>query len=65
MRLCLDPNLRQQMGRSAREASSVYSIERTTRIMLEQYERILHDDAPNKNNLDTRLRSILERFLSS
>jgi 1,2-diacylglycerol 3-alpha-glucosyltransferase len=65
MRLCLDPNLRRQMSRSARTASSAYAIERTTSILLEQYEQVRRNGALHKNNLDTRLRSILERFLSS
>ena len=61
-RLCLDPELRKQMSRSAREASSAYAIERTTKIMLNQYERLLH--GPRKMDLHTRLQEILEKFLS-
>ncbi|MBI2331341.1 MAG: glycosyltransferase [Chloroflexi bacterium] len=64
-RLCLDPDLRRQMSRSARKASSVYAIERTTSLMLKQYERLLSGDIPRKSNLNTRLREIMERFLTS
>ena len=64
-RLCLDPELRQQMSRSAREASSAYAIERTTSLMLKQYERLVNGDIPRKSNLNTRLREIMERFLTS
>lgn len=63
-RLCLDADLRNSMSQAAREASSVYSIERTTRIMLEQYERVVHDTDRHKDNLNSRLRGILEKFLS-
>ena len=64
MRLCLDPNLRQQMGRSAREASSAYAIERTTTVMLQHYEKVVKDATPRRDNFETRLRKILENFLS-
>lgn len=64
MRLCLDPHLRQQMGQSAREDSSAYAIERTTAVMLQQYEKVLKDATPRKDNFETRLRRILEKFFS-
>ena len=64
-RLCLDPNLRQQMSLAAREASSVYAIERTTGTMLEQYERLRQDTIHHDGNHHPCLREILERFLSS
>jgi glycosyltransferase involved in cell wall biosynthesis len=64
-RLCLDPDLRQQMGSAAREASSVYAIERTTALMLKQYEKLVNEGVSHKTNLNTRLRDILERFLTS
>lgn len=63
-RLCLDADLRKSMSRAARDASAAYSIERTTRIMLEQYERVLHGTDRHKDNLNSRLRGILEKFLS-
>ena len=53
------------MSRSAREASSAYAIERTTSLMLKQYERLVNGDIPRKSNLNTRLREIMERFLTS
>ncbi|HNO95742.1 MAG TPA: hypothetical protein PKJ84_16300, partial [Anaerolineales bacterium] len=62
-RLCLDPNLRQQMRISARQASSAYSIERTTGLMLQQYERLVNGEVTREEALNTRLREILERFL--
>lgn len=63
-RLCLDLGLRAQMSRSAREASTAYAIHRTTRMMLEHYERLVHESKPRKASLRTRLRGFLERFLS-
>ncbi|HNB35610.1 MAG TPA: glycosyltransferase [Anaerolineales bacterium] len=63
-RLCLDPDLRAQMSRSAREASTAYAIRRTTQMMLKQYERLVHESRPGKASLRTRLRGIMERFLS-
>jgi len=64
-RLCLDPKLRRQMSRSAREASSVYAIERTTSLMLKQYERLANEEIPRKSNLNTRLLKILENFFNN
>lgn len=62
--LCLDPTLRKTMSRAAREASSAYAIERTTRIMLDQYEQVIRGATRQKDNLSSRLRKILEKFLS-
>ncbi|SRR6266498_1015002 len=61
--LCMDGSLRKQMGRAAREASSQYSIERTTKIMLGHYIRLTQSTKPLKQSFDERLREILEEFL--
>ena len=61
-RLCLDPNLRAQLGDSARRASSVYAIERTTKIMLKHYEKLINESQPRKGNWSIRLRKLLERI---
>ena len=63
-RLCLDAELRKQMSHSSLEASSAYAIERTTKIMLSHYERLVRDSKPRKSSLRTRLRGVVERFLS-
>jgi len=63
-RLCLDRNLRAQMSDSARKASAAYSIERTTRIMLRHYEKLVYDSHPRKGSWAVRLRGLLERFIS-
>ncbi len=61
-RLCLDPDLRAQMSNSARKASANYSIERTTRLMLHQYEKLADETPLKKKNWALRLRKILENF---
>lgn len=63
-RLCLDPELIQRMGDEARRASTQYSIERTTKIMLKHYERLVYDSQPRHRRWDTRLRGLLQKFLS-
>ena len=60
-RLCLDLNLRAQMGDSARKASATYSIERTTNILLKHYEKLVNDALPRKSSWSIRLRKLLER----
>lgn len=61
-RLCLDPNLRQKMGKSARKASSVYAIKRTTKLMLRIYETMIDGSRPKKSNWNTKLRKLLKEF---
>jgi 1,2-diacylglycerol 3-alpha-glucosyltransferase len=62
-RLCLDPDLRARMGRSAREASSIYTIERTTTVMLKHYQQLAQSERPRKPQWEEHLRHILEEFL--
>jgi glycosyltransferase involved in cell wall biosynthesis len=62
-RLCLDASLRKQMGDAARQASTRYAIEWTTKTMLEQYERLVYASRPRRENWRVRLRGLLERFL--
>ena len=63
-RLCLDLKLVQQMGESARKASTEYAIERTSKLMLKHYERLVYDSTPRKRGLNVRLRSLMEKFLN-
>ena len=60
--LCLQDQLRQEMGRAARKASQKYDIELTTRLMLERYERLVSAPRQPKLDWDERLLNILERF---
>jgi 1,2-diacylglycerol 3-alpha-glucosyltransferase len=61
--LCLHPSLRKDMGIAAREASSQYDIERTTKILLGHYTRLTQSTKPVKKSLDERLMTVLEEFL--
>jgi glycosyltransferase involved in cell wall biosynthesis len=61
--LCLHPGLRKAMGMAAREASNQYDIERTTKILLGHYTRLLHSTKPVKKSFDERLMTVLEEFL--
>jgi len=61
--LCLNRDLQKKMGAAARAASEQYSIERTTKIMLQHYNRLTQNTKPLKQSLDERLMSILEEFL--
>ena len=49
---------------SARKASTAYAIERTTGLMLEKYKHLTSEDFSHKGSFNTRLREILERFLT-
>jgi 1,2-diacylglycerol 3-alpha-glucosyltransferase len=61
-RLCLDIGLRDQMSDSARKASSAYAIERTTSLMLEQYEKLKREYIPRKGNWAIQLQRLLKSF---
>jgi len=61
--LCMDKALRTKMWLAAREASTQYDIERTTKIMLGHYIRLTQNTKPVKRSLDERLMAILEEFL--
>jgi len=61
--LCLHPSLRKAMGVAAREASNQYDIERTTKILLSHYTRLMQSTKPLKRSLDERLMTVLEEFL--
>lgn len=61
-RLCLQKQLRQKMGRAARQASNRYAIERTTQIMQTHYERLASSPRQHKLDWEDRLLGIMERF---
>jgi glycosyltransferase involved in cell wall biosynthesis len=61
--LCLQPDLRKQMGLAACEASKEYDIARTTKILLGHYARLAQSTRPLKKSLDERLMTVLEEFL--
>lgn len=61
-RLIMDRGLRKKMGAAAREESTKYAIERTTRMMLRYYETLVNAAQPRHRGLRFRLRSFLEQF---
>jgi len=61
--LCLNRDLHKKFGMAARKASEQYSIDRTTKIMLDHYSRLTQNTKPLKPKLDERLKVILEEFL--
>jgi len=61
-RLCLDLELRQQMSISARKASTQYATERTTSLMLRQYEKMVAESNSRKHSWRARLRGFLEQL---
>jgi glycosyltransferase involved in cell wall biosynthesis len=61
-RLCIDPDLRRSMGAAAGKSCEKYAIERTTKIMLGHYERLVSESAPRKRGLGVRVRNFMERF---
>jgi hypothetical protein len=50
------------MGAAARQASERYAIERTTKIMLAHYERLVSEAIPRRRSLSSRLRGLVERL---
>ena len=60
---CLNRDLHKKYGAAARIASEQYSIERTTKIMLNHYARLTQNTKPVKPKLDERFKAILEEFL--
>jgi glycosyltransferase involved in cell wall biosynthesis len=61
--LCLHTELQKKYGAEALKDSEQYSIERTTKIMLGHYSRLLQNTKPVKPKFDERLMTILEEFL--
>jgi glycosyltransferase involved in cell wall biosynthesis len=61
--LCLNRDLQKKMGAAAKKASDQFSIQRTTKMMLSHYNRLIQSTKPIKQKLDERLLAILEEFL--
>jgi 1,2-diacylglycerol 3-alpha-glucosyltransferase len=53
---------RRQMGEQARQAAQVYAIERTTRLMLQQYLNVIERVAKRRIGIRARLRRFMENF---
>ncbi|MBL8098545.1 MAG: glycosyltransferase, partial [Anaerolineales bacterium] len=63
-RLCLDPDLRAKMSKSARRASSAYAIERTTQMMFNLYQSVIKKSKKKKLNWSIKLQKLLQEFIS-
>lgn len=53
---------RRVMGEQARQAAQAYAIECTTRLMLEQYQKVIERVAARRIGLQARLRRFMENF---
>ena len=62
-RLCADAALRKKMGQAAREASTRYSIERTSQALLGHYQRLIAASQPARDSLAARRRGFSENHL--
>jgi 1,2-diacylglycerol 3-alpha-glucosyltransferase len=62
-RLCLDSALRRKMGEAARQASTAYAIEGTTRKLLAHYEKLVYASRPRRESWAVRLRGFFENYL--
>jgi len=60
--LCLNKDLQKKMGMAAKKSAAQFSIERTTKVMLNHYNRLIQNTKPVKQKLDERLLAILEEF---
>jgi len=64
-RLCLDAATRKKMGHAAREISGKYAIERTTRSLLNIYEKLVFESVPKRRNWRVRFYNrLIGRFSS-
>jgi 1,2-diacylglycerol 3-alpha-glucosyltransferase len=55
LRMVVDVDNRERMAQEAWQAASVYSIENTTQIMLEHYQRLVDDSSGRRDNFFSRL----------
>ncbi|OQY31163.1 MAG: hypothetical protein B6I38_06250 [Anaerolineaceae bacterium 4572_5.1] len=62
-RLCIENDLREKMGAAASEASALYAVTRTTKMMIALYENIIENAPPYDDEHDLSLRKIVERIL--
>ena len=62
IRMAVDTASRQRMGQQARLEAQNYAIDRTSRMMLERYERVVRDSAGRKQTLRVRLDRFVELF---
>jgi glycosyltransferase involved in cell wall biosynthesis len=61
-RLCMDGDLRRNMGAAAQKASEKYAIEHTTQVMIKRYERLMSEFAPHRRGLGYYIRNVVEKL---
>lgn len=61
-RLCLEPQRRAKMGEAARRTSLIYDISRTSRLTLQEYEKLKESYKPRKGDWALQLKKLLAEF---
>ncbi len=61
-RLCIQTNLRNKMGAAAAKASTRYAMERTTKMIIDIYEKIIKETPVHNKEHELSLRNIMERI---
>jgi 1,2-diacylglycerol 3-alpha-glucosyltransferase len=62
IRMAVDTSSRQRMSQQARSEAQNYAIERTCKMMLERYERVVQSSVGRKQTLRVRLDRLVELF---
>lgn len=63
VRMVTDEQSRKTMGENARQAAEQYRIERTTKVMLEQYSKLVSATLPYKHGMRAKLTRFIDRWL--
>ena len=63
VRMVIDVEERKKMGASARDASSSFAIERTTRMLLDHYQRLIFKASDRRYGLRQRFSQLVDRVL--
>jgi glycosyltransferase involved in cell wall biosynthesis len=63
VRMVTDPDQRREMGRRAAQAADAYAIERTTKMMLERYRKVIGQVGERKRSFRVRMRRVVDGWL--
>lgn len=63
VRMVTDPDQRRELGRRAAQAADAYAIERTTKMMLERYRKVIGQVGERKRSLRVRVRRVVDGWL--
>jgi hypothetical protein len=61
-RLVIDEEMHRRMGHAAREATALYAIERTSHLLVDQYQRLVDTKRQRRRSWALRARGLLDRF---